>query len=193
MKRNLKIKILSSAFLLSLLASFVLPFFNEPGYSIIRNTIGDLGAQSAPNAWIMNCTILLLASVTVYAGWGFYHGFLPQRIFLMLFSMSLILASLLRAAPADTTIKYDVTASALHEYFIYSAVFSFSLLSVSTGFIPEKQKEQQVALAAGISVILLSVLISEMKQLAGILQRIQFIVSFGWLIFNFRAGGQIVR
>jgi hypothetical protein len=48
------ITVLTSSYFLALLVMFLLPLFNVPEYSIIRNTISELGAQSAPNAWIMN-------------------------------------------------------------------------------------------------------------------------------------------
>lgn len=48
------------AFLLLLTIMFALPFYSVDTYSIIKNTTSHLGAQSSPNAWIMNISFILV-------------------------------------------------------------------------------------------------------------------------------------
>ncbi len=186
MKNRNKIIILSAAYILALLVMFLLPFFSVPEYSIIVNTLSELGAQSAPYAWIMNSVFIFLSACTVYAGWESYNGFIPHRIFLLVFVISLSLAALFHHAPLNPGIQYNIIENGWHEYFISTTVLSFSILSIATGFVPEKQQERPMAIAAGISVIFLSVMMSEENRLAGIWQRLIFMISFGWLIYNFR-------
>ena len=58
------------------LVMFILPLFSVPGYSIIRNTLSELGAQFAPYAWIMNFIFVSLALGSVIAGWRYFEGFM---------------------------------------------------------------------------------------------------------------------
>jgi hypothetical protein len=186
MKKNNKILMLRASSILLLLVMFLLPLFSDPEYSIITNTLSDLGAQYAPNGRIMNFVFLLLASCTIYSGWENYRGFIPHRIFLLLFAFSLALAALFHHAPINPAIQYNIIENGWHNYFINTTGLSFALLSIASGFIPEKEKERTLALAAGMSVILLTVMMSEAERFAGIWQRLLFIIAFGWLIYNFR-------
>ena len=80
MKPKLGIKLLTAIYILVLPGMFILPFFNVAGYSIIRNTLSELGAQSAPHAWIMNFMFISLALGSVVAGWRYFEGFMFHRI-----------------------------------------------------------------------------------------------------------------
>jgi hypothetical membrane protein len=186
MKTESRIVLLTAACILLLLTMFALPFFTFPGYSIIGNTLNDLGAQSVPNAWVMNLVFVALAIGSISAGWGYYKGFVLHRTFLILFALSLILMAFFNHAPVSNSTLYSMAEDGWHSYFASTARLSFIALSFATNFIMRNQRERLLAMAAGISVLCLSVLISEVKVAAGIWQRLIFIISFGWMIHNFR-------
>jgi hypothetical membrane protein len=186
MKRNKEILILDAAFILMLLVMFILPFFSSPEYSIIRNTLSQLGAQKTQNAWIMNFTFVSLGIGSIIAGWKYFEGFAFQRLFLILSGISLTLAAFFNHAPVNTLVQYNITEDGWHSYFIFTTGLTFIILSVSTTFIPEKQADKLIAALAGISVLFLSVLMSEATRTSGIWQRLSFIISFGWMIYSFR-------
>ena len=186
MKPELGIKLLTAAYILVLPGMFILPFFNVPGYSIIGNTLSELGAQSAPHAWIMNFMFIVLALGSVLAGWRYFEGFIFHRIVLAFFGISLMLMAFFNHAPIRPDIQYNLTEEALHAYFSCTAGLSFVILSITTGFILDKQQDRLLALAAGTAFLLLSVLMSEADRSAGIWQRLMFILSFGWMIYNFK-------
>ena len=186
MKPDWEIKLLTAAFMLVLAAMFILPFFSVPGYSIIRNTLSDLGAQSAPHAWIMNGLFIFLAFCSVIAGWGYFEGFIFHRIVLILFGISLGLMAIFNPTPIRPDIQYSLTEDGWHAYFSSTAGLSFVILSIATGFILEKQQDRLMSIAAGAAVILLSVLMSEADRSAGIWQRLMFILSFGWMLYTFK-------
>jgi len=187
MKTRIGMIVLIAAYFLVILVMFILPFFSVPGYSIIVNTLSDLGAQSAPHGWIMNFLFVCLAAGSLMAGLEYYEGFVPHRIILVLFGISLILLSYFNHAPLNTNIQYNVIEDGWHAYFTCTAGLSFIILSIATIFILEKQQDRLLALTAGISAIFLAVLMSEADRFAGIWQRLMFIISFGWLIFNFKS------
>ena len=164
---------------------FILPFYSVPGYSIIRNTTSQLGAQFSPNAWIMNFTFVSLGLSSIIAGWRFLDGCMFHRIFLLLFGISLVLTSFFNHAPLQPDIQYNLTEDEWHSYFAYSTGLSFTIFALATSFILENPIDRGLALGTGLIGTILSVLMSEGDQITGIWQRLIFIISFGWMIYAF--------
>jgi hypothetical membrane protein len=186
MKKIKGIMVLEAACILMLLAMFILPLFSVPEYSLIRNTLSELAAQSAPYAWVMNIIFVSLALGSVIAGWEFFEGFVLHRFILVLFGISLTLMAFFNHAPVNPDIQYNIREAGWHAYFACTTGLSFIILSIATSFILEKQHERQLAISTGISVIFLSVLISEADQAAGVWQRIMYLIYFGWMICSFK-------
>jgi hypothetical protein len=186
MRTKFRISVLTTAFILMLPVMFILPFFSLPEYSITVNTVYELGAQSTPNAWIINYTYIFLAISSVFAGWSHLESFMFHRIVLVIFGISLTLSAIFNHTPVSNDIPYNITEAGLHEYFACTATFSFVILSISSGFTRERQAERILAVAAGLSAIILSVLISESDYMAGIWHRLLLLISFGWMIYNFK-------
>jgi hypothetical membrane protein len=185
-RRNKGISLLAAAYILMILVMFILPLFSVPDYSIIHNSLSELGAQFSTNAWIMNFVFVFLALGSIIAGWRYFEGFVLHRIVLVLFGISLALTAFFNHAPVNPDIQYNISEDGWNSYFISSAGLSFIILSIATSFILEKQLDRLLAVAAGISAILLSVLMSEFDWSAGIWQKLQFIISFGWMIYTFK-------
>jgi len=161
----------------------ILPVFSVMGYSITRNTLSELGAQSAPCAWIMNLVFIFLALSTIIAGWEYFEDFILHRILLLFCSVSLTLLAIFNHAPANPDLLYNIRESGWHVYFAGTAILSFTIFSISTSFILEKQNDRILSIAAGISIILLSLLMSEAERYSGIWQRLMYLISFGWMIY----------
>lgn len=178
--------VLTTAYILMFPVIFILPLFRKPEYSIIENTLSELGGQSEPDAWIMNFIFISLAIGSVIAGWRYFESFMLHRIVLVLFAISLILAAVFNHAPINPDAQYNIREDGWHSYFACTAAISFFILSIATSFIADKQIERIMAIAAGLSVIFLSVLMSEADWAAGIWQRLIFIIVFGWMIYSFR-------
>jgi len=187
MRRNREILILAAAYGLLLFVMFLLPIFSTPEYSIIRNTLSQLGAQNTPNAWIMNFSFVSLGIGSIIGGWRYFEGFAFQRLFLILFGISLTLAAFFNHAPVDELIQYKISEDGWHSYFIFNTGLNFVILTVSSTFIIETQTDRLLTIAAGVSAIFLSVLMSEVPQAAGVWQRLFFIISFGWMIYSFKS------
>jgi hypothetical protein len=187
MKRKREILILVAAYGLLLMVMFILPVYSASEYSIIMNTLCQLGAQNTPNAWIMNFTFVSLGMGSIIAGWRYFEGFAFQRLFLVLFGISLTLAAFFNHSPLNSLSQHKIPEDGWHSYFIFTAGLTFVILTVSSTFIIEKRTDRLVAIAAGVSVIFLSVLSSEVAYAAGVWQRLIFIISFGWMIYSFKA------
>jgi hypothetical membrane protein len=186
METKKRISVLTIAYLMMLPEMFILPFFSIPDYSITVNTLNELGAQTAPYGWIMNFTFVFLAIGSVIAGWTYFEGFILHRIILVMFGISLVLTGLFNDAPVKPDIPYNIKEAGLHAYFACTSAFSFIILSIATSFVMERQHERILAGVAGFSAIILSVMTSESNLLAGVWERLLFIISFGWMIYNFK-------
>lgn len=172
---------------LMLIALFILPVWMAPGYSIVRNTISELGAQSLPYSWIINSLLAALAIGTVTAGWRCYEGYVFQRIYLSIFSSSLLLAALFDIIPVGGYLLYINPEEGWHSYIMQTAWLSFIILTFSTALIAEKPGNRKWSVISGLSAISLLLLVNEADQVAGIWQRLQFILTYSWMIFTFKS------
>jgi hypothetical membrane protein len=186
-KTNYKILLLEGSYLVGILVMFILPLFSVPGYSITSNSLSDLGGQFAPNAWIMNLVFIIVALNSLIAGWEYFEDFVLHRTVLVLCSVSLSLSAIFTHAPADPHILYNVKEAGWHAYFACTTILSYIILIISTSFIQEKQDDRVVSMAAGFSIILLSILMSEADKYSGIWQRLMYLISFGWMIYILKA------
>jgi len=180
-----QIYLLTAACIQFLLVMFVLPLFSFPGYSVIKNTVCDLGAQSSPHAWVMNLAFICLAICCVIAGWSYFEGFVLHRVVLLILGISLVLIAFFNQAPC-TEVRYNIQEAGLHSYFAFTGVISYVMLTLATSFVVDTHHERLLAITTGLSAIILSVLTTESDQQAGIWQRLLFIISFGWMIYNFK-------
>ena len=134
----------------------------------------------------MNFTFVSLGIGSIIAGWRYFEGFAFQKLFLILFGISLSLAAFFNHAPVNNLIQYKIPEDGWHSYFIFTAGLTFVILTVSSTFIIEKRTDRLLTAAAGVSVIFLSILSSEVAYAAGVWQRLFFIISFGWMIYSFK-------
>lgn len=183
LKSDWKTVLLGGVYVTGILIMFILPFFSLTGYSIISNTLSDLGAQSTPNAWIMNSVLIIIAVSSVITVWEYFDGFVLHRILLVVFASSLTLLAFLNDSPVDHDINNNIREAGWHHYFAGTAVLSFTILSLATSFVLEKQLERALSMGAGILIIFLAVLMSEAERYSGVWQRLIFIIVFGWLIY----------
>ena len=173
------------AYVLLILAMFILPLFSMEGYSMIRHTVIQLGAQQSPNAWAFNGILILLGLGSIWAGRGLMYGFFLQRISLTIFGLALALTGLFSTAPIDPSLDLNQQEAQLHFVFTNLSWIAFTVLAVSMVFMLESSKDKLLAWCmAGLSV-LMSLGIYLIPELAGIFQRLLFIGSFGWLIYLF--------
>lgn len=184
MKKKSRIILLAAAFILMLPAMFIFPLFIVTDLSVIRNTLSDLGAQSTAGSWIINSILVVLGFSSVISGWGFFKGFVFQRVILLLFGLSIVLSAFFNHAPVNPAISYNISEDGWHKYFACITWIFFAILAFSTALMHKKQTDRSLAFIAGISAVLLSLLSSEAAQTAGIWQRLLFIISFGWMIYT---------
>lgn len=181
--RKTNIVLLLWIYLLFLLVIFILPFFSAQGYSIIKNTASQLGAQHTPNARVMNITFVLLGLATIIDGRRFLGNFWLHKIVITVFGIALIMAAFYRHAPITENVSYDISAYKLHSVFATITGSSFTLFSVAAAFIEKTLQRKILALLAGVFATAMSIMMFTLTDYTGIWQRLLLIISFAWLIF----------
>jgi hypothetical membrane protein len=181
--RLFRLGLLPSAYILMLLVIFILPFFSVDQYSILKNTTSHLGAQGAPNAWMMNVVFAVLGVASIVDGWTRLSNFWLHKAVLIIFGTSLFLTAIFQHAPIVPGVAFNVLEDDLHSKFATVTGFSFTFFAVAAAFIETTRLRKVVALGVGILATLLSLLIFNIPGLAGIWQRMIFISSFAWLMY----------
>jgi hypothetical membrane protein len=177
------IRYLMPVYILMIPVIFILPYFSAEGYSILKHTTSHLGAQNTPNAWIMNLVFCLLGLACILEAWFHLKRYWVHKILLTIFGAGLILTAFYQHAPIIEGIPYSLSEDAMHSLFATIVGFSFTLFAFSAAFIERTNKRRILAIMIGLAATGLSVLIFNVADLAGIWQRLMFIVSFAWLIF----------
>ena len=186
MTRHVKqVRVLLPVYVLMLAVIFALPRFSVVGYSIVKNTTSQLGAQSAPNAWVMNIIFVLLGAASIFGGWAKLREYWFHRIILTIFGVSLILTAVFQHAPIKAGVPFDLQEDRLHSLFSSACGFSFAVFAVSAAFVEVTAKRRMLAVMTGVSATFLSFLMFNVAEYAGIWQRLIFILSFVWLMFFF--------
>jgi len=171
------------ALLLILPVMFALPFYSADTYSIIKNTTSHLGAQSTPNAWIMNVAFVLVGISCVLEAWLHLGRFWFQKILLNIFGLSFVFTGIFHHAPIIEGVIFDSLEDILHSIFATIVGFSFTIFAVSSAFIEKAAKHRITDITVGFTATILSVLMLYLPDYSGIWQRAIFIISFTWLIF----------
>jgi hypothetical membrane protein len=179
MKKNLS----TYVYLSMILVVFILPFFSMEGYSIIKNTTSQLGAQLTPNAWLMNTVFFLLGLTYAYEFLRFNQLNWTIRIMVFIFGASLIGTAIFSHAPIDSSLVYNAWEDKLHSFFATVTGFSFVASSLFISIFEKNVKLKIYGLSAAGFSILMSLLIFTVSDYMGLWQRIMFLISFFWLSY----------
>ncbi len=182
-RRLLRFKFLPLAYILMVLAVFILPFFGVEEYSIIKNTTSHLGAQGAPNAWMMNVVFVLLGVSSIDDGWKRLSGYWLHKAVLIIFGISLLLTAFFQHAPIVPGVQFSVLEDDLHSKFATVTGFSFVFFAVSAAFIEKTKSRRITAIGVGCLALICSILFFNVPDFAGIWQRIIFLSTFAWLMY----------
>jgi len=179
----LKLGLLPAAYILMLLVMFILPFFSVEEYSILKNTTSHLGAQGAPYAWVMNVVFALLGIAAIVDGWMHLSKYWLHKFVLTIFGISLVLTAFFQHAPIVPGVIFSDLEDDLHSKFATITGFSFTLFAIASAFIESTRVRRIIAVGVGVIASILSILIFNVADLAGVWQRTIFIVSFAWLMY----------
>ncbi len=167
-----------------LITIFVLPFFSFKDYSIIRNSISELGAQNVPNNWIMNSSIMLMSLSIIALGFKSLKTNILQIVFLLIFSFSFLLTGIFEMAGLDYKVyRYNYTYDALHSLFSLLTGIAFCVFCILLIFILKEVKHKIQSITMCTLAMVLTFLIFIYPEYRGLFQRLLFVSAFSWLFF----------
>lgn len=179
-----RFRYLLPAYVTLLIVIFLLPYYSAEGYSVIKNTTSQLGAQNSPKAWIMNTVFFLMGTVCILEGCLRLRNFWFQKAVLGIFGLALIMAAFFQHAPI-TDGPFNHLEDQLHSIAATLVGFSFTALAFSAVFVVRFVLSRILAFSAGCISVVLSILMFSLPDYTGILQRLMFILAFAWLIYFF--------
>lgn len=154
------------------------PFYAVEGYSVIANTISELGAQRTPN------NVVAIIGFVAF-GLGIAIDWLQHRSWatapFLLFGIFVAAAGLLPHRPIDPAIPYNGLVHRLH-----SVMATASGIAVTLGFLWQGFGESAMKIRlcdfymAGICLTLPMVMFA-MPEFQGLIQRIMYFQVFMWL------------
>lgn len=155
-------------------------FFSFDGYSLLSNTTSHLGAQGSPHAWVMNLVFLGMGATAIWITYATRIRY--DQVIGGVFGGSLMVTAVFRHAPLMAGKPADVLQDQLHSIVASATGLSFILLAMGHGVMSAgRQRTGGFALAAFATLI--SVCMAAFPSIAGLLQRVLFVVAFGWLFF----------
>ena len=173
----------AAVYVLMILAAFILPFFSSEGYSIVQNSLSELGAQATPGSWIMNLVFVLLSVVTVLLGTKVLRRYWAPLYLLYLFALALFLTAVFRHAPI-MEVSFLEKEHLIHSIFSMITGTAFSMYCIAVVFFIERTLARASAILMFCLAVGLSLLMLQFPQYRGIFQRILFITAFGWLFYS---------
>lgn len=166
-----------------LIAMVVGPLFSPPGFSWIEHTTSQQAGQMMPGAFIMRIGffafglgVLLQARERArrgsYADWPF-----------VVFGAFMILAAVFSLRSIDPNAPYDPTDDLLHSIFATAMGFAYGF-GVGWRMLSMRAPLSLIVSAiAAASSIVLPLMMWQLPDFAGLLQRLMFIISFIWFGF----------
>ena len=177
-------KIYVFAYVLLLVTVFVLPLFSFEGYSIVQNTINELGAQKVPGSWVANASIMFLSLAIVPLATKQLKVYWKQLAILYFFCISFFFTGVYQLAGFNFHDHiFNYTDDALHSLFSMITGFAFSAFCFFFIFIVEKTRERWQTFGAFSLALITPLLMWKHPEYKGIYQRILFLGSFGWLFY----------
>ena len=157
------------------------PFVTAPGYSVVRHSISELGAQDAPYAWIMNAGFAAFGLGVLVDAVGRWRRAWPVGLAFTGFGLSLFAVAAFSHRPIDPAAPYSVRSDEIHSVFA-AAMGLFFCLGVLLQFLRERALLRRAAcLVALLAAVGLPLGMLAFPDIEGLLQRAMFLTSFIWL------------
>lgn len=173
----------AAVYILMVLTAFILPSFSSEAYSIVGNSLSELGAQSTSGNWIMNSVFILLSIVTVLLGTKVLRRFWIPLYLLYFFAIALGFTAIYQHAPVSN-LFYLEGEHITHSIFSLITGVAFSAYCIAIVFTISKSVDKALAFLMFCLAIGLSLLMVTYPQYRGVFQRTLFITAFAWIFYS---------
>ena len=162
--------------------------FAHPDYSIVSNTISELAAQDAPNAWIMRAAFFTYGLGVAAAALADIRTHVLTRIAIIAFGLSLVGAGFWAARPIWPEAPFNVREDNLHSIFGTLTGVSFAAACSARLFLPSGSLRDWLSWVGLVASIAIPLYMLQVPTLDGLPQRVMFAISAIWLWREFRPG-----
>ncbi|MDC8003769.1 DUF998 domain-containing protein [Aureisphaera galaxeae] len=171
------------AYLFMLVIMFLLPKFSFSEYSMIQNSLSELGAQNTPASWVMNMVFFMLAFVVILLATKKLRRFWLPLYLLYLFALCLFFTGIYRHAPI-VDIDFSMPEHITHSVFSSLTGIVFCMYCATIVVFVKRRMEKATAIFMCALALGLSLLMFQFSEYKGVFQRILFILAFGWLLYS---------
>lgn len=162
---------------------FMLPLVSFSGYSILRNTTSELGAQESPFAWVMCCVFVAMGVAILYMFRHVLRRHQFAKLCIWIFGISFILVGVFQHEAGTPSANSGNLEATLHSFFASGMGFAITVFALLISRIVTTSKARVAAMtAAGLSLGLSGAMVA-LPEYAGLLQRVMFLTILLWLYF----------
>lgn len=184
---RMKFTILSIVFivLVILIAQIIVP---EP-YDWMHNTISELASQGYPEKWIMQIGFIgfgILLSIGILYNFRYEDEYRFRQIPLFIYALGILLAGIFCTQPFIDGIPYSEVEARLHSSFASLAGFALSA-AILLYILTDRPRRKLLHTICLVFVLGLSITFGLVSSYAGIVQRLLYLVGFGWLVFVYNS------
>lgn len=158
------------------------PLYTEEGYDWRSHIISELGAQNTRNSWIMICGFLVMGTGMIY---DFLRRKSAPNLPFAIFGLCLALAGLFPHKPDDFSKNYDQFYHTLHSVWATMAGISITVGLMWQAIKKEEMKEKALAFTLGVLCVFIPLVMLNLPDWDGLLQRIMYGLIFLWLWFRY--------
>jgi len=177
-KQGHEMRLTRVAIILFVIATALGPSYTAQGYSPIVHVISELAAQNTPHNYIMAGAFVALGAGILYDGVRTFHRTLLP---FMLFGLAFGAAGLFGHKPITPSVSYIAWVDSMHSIL---ATVSGIALTIGFGwqvFAAKSLKQKRLAAALALVCVGMPMLMFQMPQFQGLIQRAMYIVVFAWL------------
>jgi hypothetical membrane protein len=167
-----------------ILIIFILPIFSFQGYSIILNSISQLGGQWHPYAWVMNIFGFMLMGFAIVVLFADVKLRLVSKSLVLAFGVLMFLVGFFQHEPIASYGVNNVFESNMHS--LIASVMGFAVTAFAIILVFDKNGNRSyriTALVAAMVSSLFSVGLVVFPDYYGLIQRVMFIFILCWLYF----------
>lgn len=157
------------------------PFMTAPEYSSLKHSISELGAQATQNAWLMNLGFFCFGVGTALDAARAFRYSPVGSIAFVAFGLSMVLTGVFSHRPIDPYTEYSVLQDQLHTVFSAAVGTGFAVGTLAFGFAASRRSARFACFSATACAVAIPIAMNAFPDVAGILQRLMFAISFVWL------------
>jgi hypothetical protein len=153
------------------------PIYTVSDYSVSGNLISELGAQQTQNNFIMIIAFVILGMGLVIDG---FKTFRPSLLPFILFGAVMAVVGLFPHKPVDAALSYNSTLHNIHGILAGVAGTFLTIGFIWQGFLVRGRQRLVCFYMAAVAIVF-PVLMLNVPNLQGIIQRLMYVQILGWL------------